>query len=829
MANEQPRKQLHDPVAALAFLRVLRPDGPWLLTAIAVDQRGIDTRQFAGDDDAGIASFLDRFGDRNVYYMLNPHVGSLAEKADKSEVDAVAYLHVDVDPRELAKPEPTREELVAYVVEERTRIRGKFSPTPSPVPRPSGLIDSGGGYQALWRLDVPSKITGDNVKAREKSCEDVERYNRALEWAFGGDHCHNADRILRLPGTLNYPDTKKRAKGRSIARSSVVWFDAIGSHPLSAFVAAEPVQSSGGGIASTRTARPRPATAVATSVGNVRRWAIDELEAAEPWGPRINKRTLIKIVQGVDPDDRQVLLVGDRGARRSEWLFNVCCDLVRAGVPDAVIYSVITDKDYKISSSVLDNKNVERYANRQIERAKEDAIHPRLREFNERFAVIENHGGKCLVMEEVYDEVMQRDTLSLQAFEHFGKRFDNLSVQIGVDKKNQPITMPLGKFWLHHESRKQFERIVFAPGREITGAYNMWQGFAFEARPGTGHEKFLAHVKANLCGGNEEIYSYLIGWMARAIQHPADTGEVAVVLRGERGAGKGTFAHVFGKLFGRHYLYLSSAHHLVGHFNAALRDSVLVFADEAFFAGDKQHEGALKALITEPTLMIENKGLDATQSRNCVHLIMASNSSWVVPVGHHERRFLVLDVLSDRRQDEPYFAALRADLEANGNAGYASLLYYLQGYDLSRFTVRTVPQTIALREQRMLSLDPMDEWWFRKLEDGIIVSDHLEWQAPICKEAIVDDFLRYTSRVGARRSTETTLGHFLNRVVPGIQSYQRRQEICDERGRRIVRRQFWELPALDKCRAAFSSSRFGSHEWPTIQCRDDVPEAASAF
>ena len=39
----------------------------------------------------------------------------------------------------------------------------------------------------------------------------VESLNRGIERAFGGDNCHNIDRILRLPGTAN---TKPDAGGR---------------------------------------------------------------------------------------------------------------------------------------------------------------------------------------------------------------------------------------------------------------------------------------------------------------------------------------------------------------------------------------------------------------------------------------------------------------------------------------------------------------------------------------------------------------------------------------------------------------------------------------
>ena len=48
---------------------------------------------------------------------------------------------------------------------------------------------------------------------------------------------------------------------------------------------------------------------------------------------------------------------------------------------------------------------------------------------------------------------------------------------------------------------------------------------------------------------NQILYDYLLRWMARAVQQPALPGEVAVVLRGGRGVGKGMFVKEFGYLF----------------------------------------------------------------------------------------------------------------------------------------------------------------------------------------------------------------------------------------------------------------------------------------
>ena len=56
--------------------------------------------------------------------------------------------------------------------------------------------------------------------------------------------------------------------------------------------------------------------------------------------------------------------------------------------------------------------------------------------------------------------------------------------------------------------------------------------FTVAPRSGTKHQRFLDHVHANLCNGNEATYAYVLSWMARTVQVPNVPGEVALVLRG---------------------------------------------------------------------------------------------------------------------------------------------------------------------------------------------------------------------------------------------------------------------------------------------------------
>ncbi len=367
--------------------------------------------------------------------------------------------------------------------------------------------------------------------------------------------------------------------------------------------------------------------------------------------------------------------------------------------------------------------------------------------------------------------------------------------------------------------------MVFAPGHELSDAYNMWRGFAVTPQPGEFHHSFLRHIADNVCGGNELAYDYVVKWMARAVQVPDQPGQTAIVLRGDQGVGKGIFAKSFGRLFGRHFAHVTNAQHLTGNFNAHLRDCCILFADEAFYAGDKRHASTLKTLVTEDSIMVEPKGVDTEMTGNCLHIIMASNEAWVVPAGMHERRFCVLDVSKDQMQNSSYFGQIHRDLR---RGGFENLLHYLLHVDLTHWDVRKLPQTKALRDQKIQSFTPEQEWWYGKLMDGKLLTEHAGWEEEVLVEELKNDFIEYTRQFNmSRRGTATRLGHFLRRACPDeqLQRFQSSETVTIG-DRTLQRPYFYTMPSLDECRSWWDKEFGGPYDWPKIE---KAPEADVPF
>ena len=108
-----------------------------------------------------------------------------------------------------------------------------------------------------------------------------------------------------------------------------------------------------------------------------------------------------------------------------------------------------------------------------------------------------------------------------------------------------------------------------------------------------------------------------------------------------------------------HSMRITNSEHVIGRFNAHIQDKVLVFLDEAFFAGDRKHEAVLKALITEPVIAIEGKYRAVVQAANYAHTFIGANADWMVPASLDERRFFVLNVSDKHLQDYAFFEAMQ--------------------------------------------------------------------------------------------------------------------------------------------------------------------------
>lgn len=407
---------------------------------------------------------------------------------------------------------------------------------------------------------------------------------------------------------------------------------------------------------------------------------------------------------------------------------------------------------------------------------------------------VSRYASKTVVCRETIDSSLNRQILMMTSFTHFRNFYSNRSVQIQTSK-NHSASAPLGDAWLKHEDRRQYEDIQMLPEGNKEGVYNLWRGYSVKA--GEGSWKLMRkHIFNVICNGDKKLNRYVLRWLARMIQQPWLPGEVALVLKGNKGVGKGKFVEPFCKLLGQHAMQIFNGKHLTGTFNAHLEDCILLYVDEAYWAGDKSAEGVLKGAITEPILPIERKGFDLRTVRNMLHIIMASNNDWVVPASMDERRYCVLHVSDKHIQDHEYFAAIDEELK---HGGLESMLHHLQSLDISEFEVRAVPKTAELIRQKLQSLDPLQEWWFQKLCDGELLPQ-CGWELVPSNE-LFDDFINSAQKIGRniKGYSNTSFGMNISKLLPRNWPKKMYRKSSGSAGRA----NHYEFPSLKHCRKYF--------------------------
>jgi hypothetical protein len=735
------------------------------LTAACPEKTGIETRTFEHAEEAA-AWAIEKNKTWNCYFSANPVTRAVDKKATRTDIRCVWTLHIDVDPR-------AGEDLAS----EQVRIRDLLSNPPEGIPKPTVIIFSGGGLQALWRLKNPIEISGDAAKA-----DAAALFNKGLEIAFGADSTHNIDRLLRLPGLVNHPSAKKRARGQGEALAKVVEFHNDRVYDLSVFTPA-------------------------VDEKHVERKIID-LDTL-----KIPDEIKTLIVNGCDPDKP------NRYPSRSEALFAACCGMFRAGLDAAAVYGVITDPRYRISDSVLERKDADRYARKQVTTAQDKTTDADLSEMNEKFCAVLCVGGKFRIAVETFDEITRGERTVLVQQSDFRARLANRRKDLGNKKQ-----MPLADWWLTHPRRRDAETIAFMPGGGPDNVLNLWKGFSVESRRDDRlSAPFWAHVRDNLCAGDQPSFDYLMGWLARLFQYPDRVGEVAVVLKGAQGTGKSFFMNAIGSLVAHHAISIQSSRHLIGNFNAYLRQIVLVLSEEAFYAGDRKHVGALKALITDPMIRVEMKGLEPEDARNHLHIIMATNEDWAVPVEFDDRRFLVLNVGDRRRQDHQYFGVLADDLD---HGGREAILWDLLNRDLSGFSVLKFPRTKGHREQADYTMPIEMRWWLDKLQEGRVLPQIANWCLPVPKYDLAYDFSARCERAGWK-STNVAVGIFIKKVAEfeTLRLSGTRECTMQDGSRRHVERPMCYLfRPLEVCRERFEKIMGQKIEWePPEEKGDDAP------
>lgn len=352
--------------------------------------------------------------------------------------------------------------------------------------------------------------------------------------------------------------------------------------------------------------------------------------------------------------------------------------------------------------------------------SREDAI-----KWVDSFAAITSIVGKHMIIDERLG-----DEIQLRTEKDFIASVRNIKINIVAEDGTSKST-PVSQLWLDWLPRRTYERgIVFDPKWEFdsktmrSGAYNKWQGFAIKPIQGP-CPLALDLIKRIICNNDEKHCHYTTGWTSQIFQEPWNKLGTALVLRGLKGIGKSFFAKIISWLMDgkpgqerrqKLFLTVDNRNSIFGNHNDHLENILGLCWEEAMWAGDRAHESSFKNIISGQTLFVNPKNLPGRTVVNYIRSIILSNSDWVVPATHDERRFFVLNVNSEQKDDRTYFDALEDELLNKG--GLEALMYYFMNYRYDDINLRTALVTEAQIEQKTSNMSGVERWWFDILCSG---------------------------------------------------------------------------------------------------------------
>ena len=232
-----------------------------------------------------------------------------------------------------------------------------------------------------------------------------------------------------------------------------------------------------------------------------------------------------------------------------------------------------------------------------------------------------------------------------------------------------------------------------------------------------GLDFLLWHIKYVLCNADKDAFKYLMHWFAFVLQRRTKPG-VLVQLHGEEGIGKSAVAGhnqsgpgVLKRIYEQYYQWTDDIDSLLGKFNVESTNKLLCCMEEAgtYRKGFRNNE-KLKSLITEGTMRVEPKGVNAFAVNDHRAFVLCTNNRDALKICPGSRRFLCLeagDDLSQKAVDEgrmdkqvrqQYMSRLD-DTKNDDEVAYAFFRYCMR-LDLSHFHVGDVPRTELFREQR---------------------------------------------------------------------------------------------------------------------------------
>lgn len=305
---------------------------------------------------------------------------------------------------------------------------------------------------------------------------------------------------------------------------------------------------------------------------------------------------------------------------------------------------------------------------------------------------------------ETVDELLDRFAL---VYGQGGSVFDHQEhIMLALsDMRDACLRREVHRAWCEHPDKQivRVSEVGFDPaGTDTEVKCNLWAGWP--TTPKAGKCDHLLDLLRYMCAGetkSEELYQWVLKWIAYPIQHPGAKMKTTLVIHGPQGTGKNMFFEALMAIYGRYGRVIDQSA-IEDKFNDWASGKLFLIADEVVARSDLYHvKNKLKAFITGEWIRINPKNRAAYDERNHVNMVFLSNEAMPVVLEEDDRRHAV--IWTPEKLSHDFYKGLLAEIDSGG---VAALHDYLLHIPMGDFTNGTLPpMTEAKRELINLGLD----------------------------------------------------------------------------------------------------------------------------
>lgn len=294
---------------------------------------------------------------------------------------------------------------------------------------------------------------------------------------------------------------------------------------------------------------------------------------------------------------------------------------------------------------------------------------------NERIAWIEQDGKAYDLKNGIY--ISKNDLVA-------GSEYSTRTVIVPGAQDKTPKKISVAKTWLTHEHALRYKTTVFDPSTDERTiymdnepVYNLWGGWTPEEGDVTPFLRLHEHIFRN---SPPEIGEFAMKLIAYKFQNPHIKVPIAIALIGMQGSGKSMWARTMKEAAGDYGKDVNSGA-LISDFNGWLENAQIVVMDEAQPEHVAKGSERFKGLVTEKTVLLNEKYRVAKNIDQYALFILTANDR---RIGYHDgddRRMLVVDCAGPHKDMEQFYQPIADWLQYQGGA--LKVCNYLLKYPLN--------------------------------------------------------------------------------------------------------------------------------------------------